>query len=59
MPHLDAHKRVLSVAAVQKHLHASGATGSDEVAPYLNKIVRESCDFDDWRYSAYPPEGGR
>jgi chemotaxis protein methyltransferase CheR len=34
----DAHKRVLSVAAVQKQLHASGATGSVEIAPYLTKL---------------------
>jgi two-component sensor histidine kinase len=29
----DAHKRVLSIAAVQKQLHASGATGVIEIAP--------------------------
>ena len=34
----DAHKRVLSVAAVQKQLHASGATGTVEIAPYLTKL---------------------
>jgi chemotaxis protein methyltransferase CheR len=34
----DAHKRVLSVAAVQRQLHASGATGSVEIAPYLTKL---------------------
>jgi two-component sensor histidine kinase len=34
----DAHKRVLSVAAVQKQLHASGATGSVEISPYLTKL---------------------
>jgi two-component sensor histidine kinase len=34
----DAHKRVLSIAAVQKQLHASGATGSVEIAPYLTKL---------------------
>ena len=34
----DAHKRVLSVAAVQKQLHASGATGSIEIAPYLTQL---------------------
>ena len=34
----DAHKRVLSVAAVQKQLHAAGATGSVEIAPYLTKL---------------------
>jgi chemotaxis protein methyltransferase CheR len=34
----DAHKRVLSIAAVQKQLHASGATGAIEIAPYLSKL---------------------
>jgi chemotaxis protein methyltransferase CheR len=37
----DAHKRVISVAAVQHHLHASVATGSVdtvEVKPYLTTL---------------------
>ena len=34
----DAHKRVLSVAAVQEHLHASAAIGSIEMEPYLEKL---------------------
>jgi two-component sensor histidine kinase len=34
----DAHKRVMSVAAVQKHLHASGAAGPVEMAPYLTQL---------------------
>jgi chemotaxis protein methyltransferase CheR len=34
----DAHKRVMSVAAVQKHLHATGATGPIEMAPYLTQL---------------------
>ncbi len=34
----DAHKRVMSVAAVQKQLHASGASGSIEIAPYLSSL---------------------
>ena len=37
----DAHKRVISVAAVQQHLHASVATGSPgaiEVKPYLTTL---------------------
>jgi two-component sensor histidine kinase len=34
----DAHKRVMSVAAVQKQLHASGVGGSIEVAPYLSGL---------------------
>ena len=34
----DAHKRVLSVAAVQKQLHGSEANGSIELVPYLSKL---------------------
>jgi chemotaxis protein methyltransferase CheR len=34
----DAHKRVMSVAAVQQHLHASAGSGSIEVVPYLTKL---------------------
>jgi two-component sensor histidine kinase len=34
----DAHKRVLSIAAVQQQLHASAPTGSVEVGPYLTKL---------------------
>jgi two-component sensor histidine kinase len=34
----DAHKRVLSIAAVQKQLHASAAAGAIEIAPYLSKL---------------------
>jgi two-component sensor histidine kinase len=34
----DAHKRVMSVAAVQKHLHATGAIGPVEMAPYLTQL---------------------
>ena len=37
----DTHKRVISVAAVQRHLHASVATGSPdsvEVKPYLSTL---------------------
>jgi len=34
----DAHKRVLSIAAVQKQLHASGANGSIEITPYLARL---------------------
>ena len=33
-----ARKRVMSVAAVQQHLHASGATGPVAMAPYLSKL---------------------
>jgi two-component sensor histidine kinase len=35
----DAHKRVMSVAAVQQHLHASTAAGGPvEMMPYLTKL---------------------
>src|ERR1700674_1213759 len=34
----DAHKRVMSVAAVQRYLHVSGTAGSIEMAPYLSKL---------------------
>jgi two-component sensor histidine kinase len=34
----DAHNRVISVAAVQKHLHGSGAKGAIEMGPYLSTL---------------------
>ena len=34
----DAHNRVMSIAAVQKQLHASGTTGSIAIAPYLSRL---------------------
>ncbi len=34
----DAHKRVMSVAAVQKHLHTTRAAGPIEMAPYLTQL---------------------
>jgi two-component sensor histidine kinase len=34
----DTHKRVMSIAAVQKHLHASGVGGPVEIAPYLSGL---------------------
>ena len=34
----DAHKRVMSIAAVQRQLHASGASGPIEIAPYLTGL---------------------
>ncbi|MDI1365786.1 MAG: histidine kinase dimerization/phosphoacceptor domain -containing protein [bacterium] len=34
----DAHQRVISVAEVQSHLHASGGVDQIEVAPYLTKL---------------------
>jgi chemotaxis protein methyltransferase CheR len=34
----DAHRRVMSVAAVQRQLHGSGATGPVEMVPYLTSL---------------------
>lgn len=34
----DAHKRLMSIAAVQKQLHAAGIRGSVEVLPYLSRL---------------------
>jgi chemotaxis protein methyltransferase CheR len=34
----DAHSRVISVAAVQQHLHASAAIGAMEMRPYLTRL---------------------
>jgi chemotaxis protein methyltransferase CheR len=34
----DAHKRVMSVAAVQKHLHPTVSSGPVEMAPYLTQL---------------------
>ena len=34
----DAHRRVMSVAAVQQHLHSSGRGDLIEIAPYLSKL---------------------
>ena len=35
----DAHKRVMSVAAVQYHLHAAGRAGSVHTLPYLTTLT--------------------
>jgi chemotaxis protein methyltransferase CheR len=34
----DAHERVMAVAAVQRQLHGSGASGPIEMMPYLTKL---------------------
>jgi two-component sensor histidine kinase len=34
----DAHSRVMSVAAVQNHLHSAGQISSIEMAPYLSRL---------------------
>ena len=36
----DAHSRVMSVAAVQQQLHASGSSGLIEIAPYLSSLCK-------------------
>jgi two-component sensor histidine kinase len=36
----DAHRRVMSIAAVQQHLHSSDHLGAIEIAPYLSKLCR-------------------
>jgi len=36
----DTHQRVMSVVAVQKQLHATGAVGSVDVAPYLSRLCK-------------------
>jgi two-component sensor histidine kinase len=36
----DAHRRVMSVAAVQQHLHTSGRADVIEIAPYLTKLCQ-------------------
>jgi two-component sensor histidine kinase len=40
----DAHKRVMSIAAVQKQLHASGVGGTIEIAPYLARLCETLAD---------------
>ncbi len=40
----DAHRRVMSVAAVQQHLHASGTADVIDIAPYLEKLCRSLGD---------------
>src|SRR6202011_2553893 len=34
----DAHSRVMSIAAVQEHLHSLGVSGPVEITPYLAKL---------------------
>ena len=48
----DAHKRVMSIAAVQKQLHASGIGGPIEMAPYLSRLCETLADLDDRRHPA-------
>jgi two-component sensor histidine kinase len=34
----DTHDRVISIATIQQHLHASGTVGSIEMVPYLTRL---------------------
>jgi two-component sensor histidine kinase len=40
----DAHDRVISIAAVQQHLHAPASFGSIEIGPYLTKLCAAISD---------------
>lgn len=40
----DAHERVLAVAAVQKHLHATAGTEAIELRPYLEQLCQSLAD---------------
>jgi two-component sensor histidine kinase len=40
----DAHDRVISIAAVQQHLHGPASSGSVELAPYLTKLCEAISD---------------
>jgi chemotaxis protein methyltransferase CheR len=40
----DAHRRVMSVAAVQQHLHSSGRSDEISIAPYLEKLCKSLAD---------------
>ena len=40
----DAHRRVMSVAAVQEHLHSSGRADVIQLAPYLEKLCKSLAD---------------
>ena len=40
----DAHRRVMSVAAVQEHLYSSGRADVIDLAPYLTKLCKSLAD---------------
>ena len=48
----EAHQRVMSVAAVQQHLHASGHRELIEIGPYLTHLCENSRQLDDRRGSS-------
>ena len=48
----DTHKRVMSVAAVQEQVHALRNRRVYRNFALSFKIVRGSCNFNDWRQSA-------
>lgn len=57
----DAHKRLISVAAVQKQLHAANAAGSIEVGPYLTQLCSSLSaavvNEDQCEITVHAPEG--
>jgi two-component sensor histidine kinase len=40
----DAHDRVISIAAVQQHLHVPASCGTIEIAPYLTRLCKAIAD---------------
>jgi two-component sensor histidine kinase len=40
----DAHDRVISIAAVQRHLHVAASSGSIELGPYLTRLCNAISD---------------
>lgn len=56
----DAHRRVLSVAAVQQHLRAAGRTDMIEVASYLSKLCGSLAESmtDDSHHAVIKVEAG-
>ena len=53
----DAHQRVMSVAAVQQHLHVAGGGKPIEIGPYLTEAVRDIGAIDDRRQPADLAQG--
>jgi hypothetical protein len=55
----DTHSRVMSIAALQAHLHSHGAGGPIDVGPYLAKLCGCPRNVDDRRYPAHLSEAPR
>ncbi len=53
----DAHQRVMSIAAVQKHLHAFDTIDRIDVGSLSVQTLREPCGLDDRRHSADCDQG--